>query len=455
MTDLQVFLGKIREIIQKSVTIRPMKPTVLLINPPIYDFSAYDFWLKPYGLLRVGGMLREQCSLLLYDFMDREHPEFDPHFAAKTDVWGRGPYPKQRQKKPAVFSKIPRYYNRFGQKRAHFQQFLTTVRPPDAVLIQSSLTYWYPGIKEVIDDVRHCFPGTRIVIGGFYATCCGDHAAGLGADIVVKGDQTGPVFDALGLRPPTNLVLPAWELYPQLRTGIVTLTKGCPFACGYCYVPQSGVRFSVRPLDECIAEMEYLVRLGAENIAFYDDALLYRPHEGLFPFLEAAMSRGLDVNFHTPNALHARFLTAEAAQLMVKAGVKTFYLGFESRSEAFHGQSGGKVVSEELVVAGENLRQAGADLSDVTAYEMLGHPRFAAQQLEDSMRFAAELGIRVMLSDFSPIPGTPDGELCRDIVDLNEPLLHNKTAFPILSLGPKTVGYYKDLCRFLNKRNDF
>jgi hypothetical protein len=26
---------------------------ILLVNPPIYDFSAYDFWLKPYGLLRV------------------------------------------------------------------------------------------------------------------------------------------------------------------------------------------------------------------------------------------------------------------------------------------------------------------------------------------------------------------------------------------------------------------
>jgi hypothetical protein len=25
-----------------------MKPRILLINPPIYDFSAYDFWLKPY-----------------------------------------------------------------------------------------------------------------------------------------------------------------------------------------------------------------------------------------------------------------------------------------------------------------------------------------------------------------------------------------------------------------------
>ena len=35
-----------------------MRPRILLINPPIYDFSAYDFWLKPYGMLRVAGFLR-------------------------------------------------------------------------------------------------------------------------------------------------------------------------------------------------------------------------------------------------------------------------------------------------------------------------------------------------------------------------------------------------------------
>ena len=35
-----------------------MKPKILLVNPPIYDFSAYDFWLKPAGLLRVAGFLR-------------------------------------------------------------------------------------------------------------------------------------------------------------------------------------------------------------------------------------------------------------------------------------------------------------------------------------------------------------------------------------------------------------
>lgn len=426
---------------------------ILLVNPPIYDFSAYDFWLKPYGLLRAGGLFRNDCNLLLYDYLDRFHPDFNPAIVTcKTDPWGRGPYPKERQKKPKAFAEIPRFYNRFGHKRFHLQNLLITHPDIAAVFIQTTMTYWYPGVQEVIEDVRRFCPQAKVVLGGFFGTCCPEHAKGLGADVVVAGDDLEPVFKLLEAGRPHGPALPTWELYPTLNTGVIKLTQGCPFRCSYCYVPQSGVGFAARPLAECVAELEYLVRLGAKNVAFYDDALLYRPDEALFPFLEAAMQKGICVNFHTPNALHARFLTTQAAELMVRAGVRTFYLGFESHSEAFHSQTGAKVVSEELATAVENLRRAGADMEQVTAYEMLGHPRFEAQQLEGSMRFAAGLGIRVMLSEFSPIPGTPDGELCRGIVDLDEPLNHNKTAFPILSLGTKTVDYYKELCRQLNRR---
>jgi len=44
-----------------------------------------------------------------------------------------------------------------------------------------------------------------------------------------------------------------------------------------------------------------------------------------------------------------------------------------------------------------------------------------------------------MLSEFSPIPDTPDGERCREWVDLDEPLWHNKTVFPLVLLGAAEV----------------
>ena len=87
----------------------------------------------------------------------------------------------------------------------------------------------------------------------------------------------------------------------------------------------------------------------------------------------------------------------------------------------------------------------------MTAYQILGHPAIDIQQLEASMRFVNRLGIRGMLADFSPIPGTPDGELCRKYADLNAPLFHNKTAFPIILLGFDETNRLKDLQRKLNR----
>ena len=242
-----------------------------------------------------------------------------------------------------------------------------------------------------------------------------------------------------------------WEVYGGLEIGALKLTDGCPFQCSYCSVPRVYGRFQPRPLERALAELELLVGQGAGNVAFYDDALLFDAEHVLRPFLEEVLRRGIRVNLHTPNALNARFVTADLADLMVRAGFKTFYLGFESASRQWQEGTGGKVFSEELAQAVEHLLAAGADPADVTAYQIIGHPDSDAQELETSMRFVHSLGIRGMLADFAPIPGTPDGEACRRWVDLDEPLMHNKTAFPIIRLGFDEVNRLKDMQRALNR----
>ena len=429
-----------------------MKPNILLVNPPIYDFAAYDFWLKPYGLLRVGGLLRPMANLSLFDSMDRLHPAFDSELRAKTDRYGKGPYPSKIISNPAALEDIPRHYRRFGIGRKAFRDYLMKNGPFDFVLIQTVMTYWYPGVAEVIEDIRQFCPQAKIVLGGFYATACTTHAKALGADTVIVGQNLNPLWELLRQRPPEPPQLPAWELYPKLKTAVMTLTRGCPFKCSYCFVPQSGEKFKTRPQEHCLAELKYLVELGVENVAFYDDALLHQPEQTLLPFMQKVIEDKIKVNFHTPNAMHARYMTAEVAQIMAHAGMKTFYLGFESHSETFHKETGsGKVISDELATAARNLQSAGVLAQNIIAYEILGHPLADVQQLEESMRFVNNLGIQIMLSDFSPIPGTPDGELCRKYTDLDEPLNHNKTAFPIRFLGFDKVNYYKNLCGQLNQ----
>jgi len=100
------------------------------------------------------------------------------------------------------------------------------------------------------------------------------------------------------------------------------------------------------------------------------------------------------------------------------------------------------------------LLEAGADARRLHAYLIVGHPKGEEQSVEESMYFANRLDIKVMLSEFSPIPGTPDGEYCRGWVDLDEPLWHNKTAFVIRSLGNTEINRLKNLAGRLNRRLD-
>ena len=50
-------------------------PHILLVNPWIHDFAAYDVWAKPLGLLGLGAILRRHgCRVSYVDCLNRFHP---------------------------------------------------------------------------------------------------------------------------------------------------------------------------------------------------------------------------------------------------------------------------------------------------------------------------------------------------------------------------------------------
>jgi radical SAM superfamily enzyme YgiQ (UPF0313 family) len=296
---------------------RDMKPRILLVNPPIYDFSAYDFWQRPYGLLEAAGALRGKAEFVLFDYLGRGK--------LKSDRWGRGRFVERRIKAPRPLANIRRYFRRYGAERRFFTELLGSPRIFDFAFVQTGMSYWYRSVAEVIEDIRQSQPQAKIILGGNYATICPEHANRLGADFVISGAELGPLWEYVGIEPDRSE--PAlWEVYGELKTGALKLSDGCPFNCTYCSVPKVYGGFAARPVERAMAELELMKELGAENIAFYDDALLYKADEVLVPFLQQVIERGIEVNFHTPNALNARFLTAEITRLMVRGGFKTFYL---------------------------------------------------------------------------------------------------------------------------------
>lgn len=409
---------------------------VLLVNPPIYDFTAYDFWLRPYGMLRVAGRMRQSCDLHFFDFLG----------AIRKDPWGRGRFESREVPRPAPLSDIPRKFRRFGKPRAEFGDFLRA-SSFDAVLIQTGMTYWYPGIWEIIEDVHALRPGAKVILGGVYATLCPSHARSLGPDLVIVGCDLEPLWRILSIEPEEGS--PYWPS-ECADPGVMKISEGCPFRCTYCSAPLFWPGYAERPIDDCLNELNMLIGMGAKNIAFYDDALLFRADQVLVPFLESAIKAGLSTCFHTPNALNARFIYPALARLMVHAGFASFFLGFESGSREWQDSTGGKVSLEEFEGAVKYLREAGAQ--SIITYIIAGHPDSEEQDPEFSIQFAHRCGTRVLLSEFSPVPGTPDFAKCREWADLDEPLSHNKTAFAIRRLRAEYLNQLKGLAHSLNRR---
>jgi len=114
------------------------------------------------------------------------------------------------------------------------------------------MTYWYPGVAEVIEDIRRFMPEAKIVLGGNYVTICKNHAEKLSADFLLSGLDLEPLWQFLNLQPDIYQP-PLWQVYPKLKVGVLKLSDGCPFRCSYCAVPKVYGGFKPRPSEQTLS----------------------------------------------------------------------------------------------------------------------------------------------------------------------------------------------------------
>jgi radical SAM superfamily enzyme YgiQ (UPF0313 family) len=165
---------------------------LLFINPWIYDFAAYDFWAKPLGFLYLASLLRKNgYNISFIDCLNSDHPELKRQHGISTlsrRKNGKGKFFKTKIEKPEPLKLIPRNYSRYGITPEIFEEELKNTPPPKVILVTSTMTYWYPGVFEVIKVAKSFFPHIPIILGGIYATLCYYHAKKYsGADFVVSG----------------------------------------------------------------------------------------------------------------------------------------------------------------------------------------------------------------------------------------------------------------------------
>jgi radical SAM superfamily enzyme YgiQ (UPF0313 family) len=428
--------------------VKQISPNVLLVNSWITDFAAYNLWIKPLGLLRTGSLLRRNgFRVSLVDCLD---------YTIKTRCYAHGKFSKTKIERPSPLKSVPRNYSQYGIPEEILLKRLSLTEEPDIICVGSGMTYWYPGVFKVIDITKKLFNGAPVILGGIYATLCHEHAkAHSGADVVFEGRAEAEILKVVSdltgfeLRTPNPELrtdqYPSFDLYSQLDYVCISTSAGCPFKCTYCASPVLTKDFSRRDPKEVVEEIEYWnIHFHANNVAFYDDALLVDPSKHFVPLIKEVIKRGIHCNFHTPNALHIREIDEEVADLLFRSGFKTIRLGFETSNETAQVETGGKVDNQAFKRAVKYLKRAGYSSEEIGVYVMVGLPEQRVGEIEESIAFVKDTGAKPVLVEYSPIPHTPLFEKAKRVsqFDLeNEPLFHNNSILPCQWEGFTTADY--------------
>lgn len=395
-------------------------PHILLVNPWIHDFAAYDFWAKPIGLLGLAAILREHDYRVSFiDCLERFHPRAPETDRDPPARCGRGPYLKTRIPTPASIRDVPRTYSRYGIRPEWFEESLSALPKPDLILMTSMMTYWYPGVRESIDHIRAVFPETPIVLGGVYASLCTDHAVSAsGADRVIPGLAEETILDiaaeftgfsaSLRFDPdlPDAYPYPAFDLQSRILYVPILTSRGCPFSCAYCASRFLNPKRTRRTPESVLEEIRFWHRrYQVVDFVLYDDAFLSEAEVHALPILEGICGSGMRLRFHTPNALHIRGITPEIARLMFEAGFATVRLGLETAAAGEDGLDR-KASPGEFRSAASFLRSAGFRVDQVGAYLLAGLPGQPLRTILESIEAVHQSGVTPVPAYYSPIPRT-------------------------------------------------
>jgi threonylcarbamoyladenosine tRNA methylthiotransferase MtaB len=295
--------------------------------------------------------------------------------------------------------------------------------------------------RQLIRHLQHCQSGALMVATGCYAQLEPQQTAALGVDMVVgnldkerlvelvferaglaaSSFETAPdVLDLDSLHPPCNPLAKTGgyryrelPLYPGARTrAFLKAQDGCNNHCAFCVVRLARGPARSRPMEEILAEVRELMKLGYREIVLSGVHLGSYGHDlgdgrGLFHLVRHLL-READIPRVRLSSLEPWDLNADFFQLWEDRRMgRHLHLPLQSGCDATLRRMARRATAAEFASLVAAARAAIPDLS-VTTDIMVGFPGETEAEFADSLAFVEAMHFaRLHVFRYSPRPGTP------------------------------------------------
>ncbi len=218
---------------------------------------------------------------------------------------------------------------------------------------------------------------------------------------------------------------PAWDLYPidkyigapnfypldeEDRLLPLVTGRGCPYACNFCYRVNA---YRIRPFDDMLDEMEYLIERYTLDGFYIVDDLLMLSHNKIKTFCEGVLHRGLKIKYNCSGRVNT--VTPEIARLLKESGCIAVYYGLESGNQRILETISKRTTLEQIYEAVRLTRENGVYCEYGL---MFGQPGENEETLRDSIQLIKDIlyGEYRAQKIFGcvPFPGTGLYDWCKE-----------------------------------------
>ena len=301
-------------------------------------------------------------------------------------------------------------------------------------------------VQKIVDIAkisRNILPGVTIVAGGPHPTACPDDLLkNSDIDIVVSGEGDR-VFQAIveaqdlkdipniyykvngviahsdilntAIEDLDSLDFPAYFLYDLHKytaskifarkspLAFIETSRGCYSHCVYCNKNIHGYRLRQKSSKRVVDEMEYLLKLGFNEIHIIDDVFT-ADMKRAYEICEEILRRGLKFPWYPRGGIRVDRVNKELLRIMKKSGCYRIPFGIESGSQRVIDAIKKRITLAQAENAVRLSKEAGLE---VECYFMIGLPTETENDILSSISFARKLDPDyVKFAITLPFPGT-------------------------------------------------